>query len=60
LFINLAIAHLTIVEVNIFGMICFPVSIIAAFLIHNEKPTLKEWMGILFIVASIIYSILAP
>ncbi len=59
LFINIAIAHLTIVEVNIFGMICFPVTIMAAFVFHNEKPTLKEWMGILFIISSIIYSVLA-
>ncbi len=59
LFINTAIAHLTIVEVNIFSMVCFPVTILAAFLFHAEKPTLKEWMGILLIISSIIYSVLA-
>jgi len=60
LFINVAIARLAIVEVNIFGMVSFPVSIIAAYFFHNEKPSLKEWMGILFIVGSIIYSTIAP
>ena len=57
LFINLAISHLTIVEVSVFGIVSFPVTIVTAFLFHNEKPTLKEWMGILFIIASIFYQL---
>ena len=59
LFINIAITHLKIVEVNILGMVCFPVTILAAFMFYKEKPTLKEWMGMLLIVTSVIYSILA-
>ena len=58
LFINLAIIKLPITELNILGMITFPVTIVSARIFYKEKPNLKEWAGILFIVISILYLIM--
>lgn len=55
LFINIALTKLPIAELNILGMFTFPVSIVSAFLFYKEKPTIKEWIGIVLIIASILY-----
>jgi len=55
LFINIALTKLPIAELNILGMFTFPVSIVSAFVFYKEKPTIKEWAGILLIIASILY-----
>ena len=58
LFINIALTKLPIAEVNIYSMFTFPVSILFARLLYGEKPTNKEWIGILLIIGSILLVIL--
>ena len=55
IFVNIALTKLSIANVNILGMFTFPVSIIAAFIFNNEKPTIREWLGMFFITASILF-----
>lgn len=56
--INIALTKLSIATVNILGLFTFPVSIFSAYLFSKEKPTKKEGVGIILIVASIIFLII--
>ena len=58
LFVNIALTKLSIVSINILGLFTFPVSIVSAFIFNKENPKLKEWVGIILIISSIIFLIL--
>ncbi len=55
LFVNIALTKISIAELNILGMFTFPITIISAFLFYKETPTIKEWIGIVLIITSILY-----
>ena len=55
LFINIALTKMSIATVNILGFFTFPVSIVSAYVISREISTIKEWVGIVFIISSIIF-----
>ena len=57
-FVNIALTKLSVVTINILGLLTFPVSIFFAFVIGREKPTFREWIGIFFIVSSILFFII--
>ena len=57
-FINIALSKLSMATVNILGLFTFPVSMFAAYLFNKENPTIKEWIGITLILASIILLII--
>ena len=58
LFVNIALTKVTIAELNIMGMFGFPVTIIAAYIFYKERPSIKEWIGILLIICSLFYMII--
>ena len=54
-FVNIALSSLSIVLINITGLLIFPVSIFMAFLFNNEIPTFKAFVGMALIILSILF-----
>lgn len=54
-FVNIALSSLSIVLINITGLLIFPVSIFMAYLFNHEIPTFKAFVGMALIILSILF-----